>query len=74
MQTDDPVQASKCVKIIDGHVRRLEEMLRDLLDLSRVENREIRVDARRVSVAEIFAPIRVADRAAARGGAGIHRR
>ena len=31
----------KCIAIIDGHLRRLEELLRDLLDLSRVENADI---------------------------------
>ncbi len=58
VQQDDPVQAAKCVKIIEGHMRRLEEMLRDLLDLSRVENADMRVDAQRVSVGDIFAPVR----------------
>ena len=34
---EDPQQAGRCMQIIDGHLRRLEEMLRDLLDLSKVE-------------------------------------
>ncbi|HEY1922976.1 MAG TPA: histidine kinase dimerization/phospho-acceptor domain-containing protein, partial [Tepidisphaeraceae bacterium] len=36
--SEDPAQTEKCISVIDGHLRRLEEMLRDLLDLSRVEN------------------------------------
>ena len=37
---DDPEQAQKCMLVIDGHLKRLEDMLRDLLDLSRVEGPE----------------------------------
>jgi signal transduction histidine kinase len=39
---DDPVQANRCMTIIAGHLRRFEEMLRDLLDLSRVESPDLR--------------------------------
>ena len=35
---EDTEQSEKCINIIDGHVKRLEEMLRDLLDLSRLES------------------------------------
>jgi two-component system, OmpR family, phosphate regulon sensor histidine kinase PhoR len=36
----DPEQVNKCMSVIDGNLHRLEEMLRDLLDLSRVEGPE----------------------------------
>ncbi len=39
---DDPPLAARCITIIDGHLGRLEEMLRDLLDLARVENADLK--------------------------------
>ncbi len=41
--------------MIDGHLRRLEEMLRDLLDLSRVENAELHPRVVMVRTAELLA-------------------
>ncbi len=38
---DDPVQLSKCLSVMSGHLRRLEEMITDLLDLSRAENAQL---------------------------------
>ena len=38
---EDPVQSERCISVIDDHLRRLEEMLRDLLDLSRVERSDL---------------------------------
>jgi two-component system, OmpR family, phosphate regulon sensor histidine kinase PhoR len=49
---EDPDLTRRCIGIIDGHIRRLEEMLRDLLDLSRVES---------ASLKPHLAPLRVGD-------------
>lgn len=54
---DDPVQTRKCVGIIDGHIRRLEEMLRDLLDLSKVESPDLQAQVREVRAAEAFSMV-----------------
>ena len=35
---EDPNQTARCISIIDGHIKRLEDMLADLLDLSRMES------------------------------------
>jgi two-component system phosphate regulon sensor histidine kinase PhoR len=55
---EDPVQSEKCISVIDGHLRRLEEMLRDLLDLSRVENAELNPRAVMVKTSELLAILR----------------
>jgi two-component system, OmpR family, phosphate regulon sensor histidine kinase PhoR len=55
---DDLDQADRCLAIIDGHLHRLEEMLRDLLDLSRVESPMLETDARPVNTGEMFANLR----------------
>jgi two-component system phosphate regulon sensor histidine kinase PhoR len=55
---EDPVQTEKCITVIDGHLRRLEEMLRDLLDLSRVENAELHPHAVKVKTSELLAVLR----------------
>ncbi len=39
---DDLQQTTRCISIIAGHLQRLEDMLQDLLDLSRVENADIK--------------------------------
>lgn len=57
VQTQDPAQAGKCISIIDGHMRRLEAMLADLLDLSRVENAELRPQVAAVSTRELYATL-----------------
>ena len=55
---DDPAQADRCLRIIDGHMTRLEEMLRDLLDLSRVESAEMKPYVRELSSGDLFASLR----------------
>jgi two-component system phosphate regulon sensor histidine kinase PhoR len=55
---DDPQQAARCVEIVEGHVKRLEEMLRDLLDLSRVEAPELKPFIKDVRTADFFALMR----------------
>ncbi len=52
---EDPVQLERCIVVIDGHLRRLEEMLRDLLDLSRVESPEPRPHVGPVHTTELMA-------------------
>jgi two-component system phosphate regulon sensor histidine kinase PhoR len=56
--TEDPPQAERCIGIIDGHIRRLEEMLRDLLDLSRVESPDLKPHLAEVKAADLFALLR----------------
>ena len=56
--TDDPRQAARCIAVIDGHVRRLEEMLGDLLDLSRVESAEIRPNLGAVTARDLLQTVR----------------
>jgi two-component system phosphate regulon sensor histidine kinase PhoR len=55
---DDPDQAERCIRIMDGHMKRLEDMLRDLMDLSRVESAEIKPQVAEVNAAELFALVR----------------
>jgi len=55
---EDPQQADRCLGVIDGNLRRLEEMLRDLLDLSRVEGPDHEAAAARVKVAELFSSVK----------------
>jgi two-component system phosphate regulon sensor histidine kinase PhoR len=57
---DDPPQAERCVNIIDGHVRRLEDLLRDLLDLSRLESPDAKPTLVDVKPWELFAAVRSA--------------
>ena len=54
---EDPQQTERCLAIIDGHMNRLEEMLRDLLDLSRVESAEIKPYLRELTSGELFASL-----------------
>ena len=56
--TEDPPQAERCITIIDEHIRRLEEMLRDLLDLSRVESPDLKPHLVDVKAADLFALLR----------------
>jgi two-component system phosphate regulon sensor histidine kinase PhoR len=58
--SDDPRQADRCVHIIGGHLHRLEEMLRDLLDLSRVESPDLKPERTEIRTEETFARIRTA--------------
>jgi two-component system phosphate regulon sensor histidine kinase PhoR len=55
---DDPAQTERCVRIIEEHLGRLEEMLRDLLDLSRVENADLKPELADVRTQDLFAFIR----------------
>ena len=55
---DDPGQAERCIRIMDGHMHRLEDMLRDLMDLSRVESPAMQPDVREVKASELFAQLR----------------
>jgi two-component system, OmpR family, phosphate regulon sensor histidine kinase PhoR len=55
---EDPDQTERCVTIIDGHLRRLEEMLRDLLDLSRVENADIKPRVVTVKTADLLQAVK----------------
>jgi two-component system phosphate regulon sensor histidine kinase PhoR len=55
---EDPGQAERCMRIIGGHMQRLEEMLGDLMDLSRVESPELKPHLREVAAAELFAVVR----------------
>jgi two-component system phosphate regulon sensor histidine kinase PhoR len=57
---DDARQTDRCVHIIEGHLTRLEEMLRDLLDLSRVESPDLKPQLQRVKTTDIFSLIRLA--------------
>ncbi len=56
--TEDPPQTERCIEIIDEHIRRLEEMLRDLLDLSRVESPDLNPRLADVKAADLFALLR----------------
>ncbi len=55
---EDPQQAERCLQIIDGHTNRLEEMLRDLLDLSRVESADMKPHLRELISPELFVALR----------------
>jgi two-component system phosphate regulon sensor histidine kinase PhoR len=57
---EDPDQTERCLKIIDGHMTRLEEMLRDLLDLSRVESAELKPFVRELTSTDLFASLKAA--------------
>lgn len=54
----DAAPGERCMTIIDGHLSRLEEMLRDLLDLSRVESADLQPQLGPVRPAELMAMIR----------------
>jgi two-component system phosphate regulon sensor histidine kinase PhoR len=55
---EDPAQSERCITVIDGHLRRLEEMLRDLLDLSRVESADLKPRVVPVKTSELYAGVR----------------
>ncbi|MGC4030630.1 MAG: ATP-binding protein [Tepidisphaeraceae bacterium] len=54
---DDWEQTERCMTIIAGHLRRLEEMLRDLLDLSRAETADAEPDLATVNAPGLLASI-----------------
>jgi two-component system phosphate regulon sensor histidine kinase PhoR len=55
---DDRNQSERCISIIDGHVKRLEEMLGDLLDLSRLESPDAEPKMADVKPWDLFAVVR----------------
>jgi two-component system phosphate regulon sensor histidine kinase PhoR len=55
---DDPTQSDRCINIIEGHVKRLEEMLHDLLDLSRLESPDAEPKLAEVKPWDLFAIVR----------------
>ena len=55
---EDPVQSERCIAVINEHLRRLEEMLRDLLDLSRVENTDLKPRVAVVKTTDMLAAIK----------------
>ncbi|HEX8914464.1 MAG TPA: ATP-binding protein, partial [Humisphaera sp.] len=55
---DDAHQSDRCMQVIEGHLKRLEEMLRDLLDLSRVENPNLKPHVRTLKTADVLAHVR----------------
>ena len=56
--TDDEQQTSRCIDIIAGHLQRLENMLQDLLDLSRVESTELKPQLTDVRSGDLLAHVR----------------
>jgi two-component system phosphate regulon sensor histidine kinase PhoR len=63
---EDAGQTDRCLSIIDGHVRRLEEMLRDLLDLSKLESPELKPRHTVMRPGDLFGPLQAALSAMAR--------
>ena len=55
---DDAQQSERCMQIIEGHLGRLEEMLRDLLDLSKVERENLDLNVRPLKTADVFTHLR----------------
>ncbi len=56
---DDPQQADKCFAIASGQLKRLEELLADLLDLSRVESEDAAVQRAEVDLNELLESTRI---------------
>lgn len=52
---DDPAMRARLHDICARHVERLEEMIRDLLDLSRLETPDVPLDVRTVDIADLIA-------------------
>jgi two-component system phosphate regulon sensor histidine kinase PhoR len=67
VQQDDPEQTARCLGIIAGHLQRLEEMLADLLDLSRVESPDLKAQFVPVRASEIIAALAATFKAVAEG-------
>jgi two-component system phosphate regulon sensor histidine kinase PhoR len=55
---DNPTMAERLVRMILAHTQRLEEMLRDLLDLSRLESPDMPVKSEPVDLAELERSLR----------------
>jgi two-component system phosphate regulon sensor histidine kinase PhoR len=58
VHTQDPEQTGRCISIIAGHIQRLEDMLADLLDLSRVESADLKPQVGPIPPHEVFATLR----------------
>jgi two-component system phosphate regulon sensor histidine kinase PhoR len=58
VHNEDTEQTEKCIGIIDGHIKRLEDMLADLLDLSRVESPDIKPHLAPLKAGEVFSTVR----------------
>ena len=58
--TEDPAQSARCLQIIGGHMKRLEDMLQDLLDLSRVENAEVKPEWTEARSFDVLTTVRTA--------------
>jgi two-component system phosphate regulon sensor histidine kinase PhoR len=63
---EDVGQTERCILVIDGHLKRLEEMLRDLLDLSRVESPDLQPHVALAKTADLLGVLRSAMGALAR--------
>ena len=63
---EDAGQSERCILVIDGHLKRLEEMLRDLLDLSRVESPDLQPHVAAAKTADLLGVLRSAMGALAR--------
>jgi len=57
---EDVGQSERCISVIDGHLKRLEEMLRDLLDLSRVESPDLQPHVALAKTADLLGVLRSA--------------
>jgi two-component system phosphate regulon sensor histidine kinase PhoR len=55
---EDVGQSERCILVIDGHLKRLEEMLRDLLDLSRVESPDLQPHVAVAKTADLLGVLR----------------
>jgi PAS domain S-box-containing protein len=55
---EDQTQSDRCISVIDGHLKRLEEMLGDLLDLGSVENPDLKPQVAAVKTSELFGTLR----------------
>jgi len=55
---DDPAQTERCMSVIDSQIRRLEEMLRDLMDLSRVESPELKPRVAAIKTSDLLSPLK----------------
>ncbi len=66
---DDPEQMLRFIDMAPAHLRRLEEMTRDLIDLSRLESPDLHIGAEPLSVLDLCDSLRTlhAEQGAARG-------
>lgn len=58
VKDEDPKLVDRCAEIVQAHLKRLEDLMQDLLDLSRVESADLQVDPVAVSIGELFAALR----------------